>query len=830
MATDFPVDPEFGRFIQGLKETPDGGAEVELAEMGDDSDVQELPDGSAIVKNPDSKTPSDDTDFYENLAEKINLRDLSKLSTSYLDLIDKDREARKKRDKQYEEGIKRTGLGDDAPGGAQFMGASRVVHPVMAEACVDFAASSMKELFPSDGPVRTKIVGEATEEKEERAERKRDWMNWQLTEQIEEFRDEQEQMLTQLPLGGSQYMKMWFDEQKKRPCCEFVPIDNILLPFSASNFYTAHRVTEQQDITQYEFERRIERCLYRDVEFIRASAEPEETGAEKASNRIEGRSYNENEDGLRRVYHVYTWLEQEDDSYSNGDWAPYILMIDATESKVLGLYRNWEEGDETMTKLDWMIEYKFIPWRGAYAIGLPHLIGGLSAALTGALRALLDTAHVNNSLTALKLKGAKVSGQSQQIEITQVTEIEAGPGIDDIRKIAMPMPFNPPSSVLFDLLGWLDGAAKGVVSTSEEKIADINSNAPVGTTQALIEQGAKVFSSIHARMHDSQRRLLKVLGRINRWYLKDMRRGELVEDLPISPEDFERNNDIVPVSDPNIFSETQRMAQSQAVLQLMSQYPQAFDQNAVLTRILKQMKIPDVKELMPMTAKPSEIDASEENAAMSLGKPAYAYPRQDQLAHIQAHLNYALDPSLGSNPLIAQAYIPLVMEHIKQHMVLWYTNQMKTYATAGQEFDFGKYEDNKLVKEMDKAISLASDHLKLDTAEVFAQVIPNLQKLGQLMATFKPPSPPMQGADIAYLQASMAETQRRALRDDKELQLKAKEQEIKVAMNAEDNLTTERMKAADLTVDQVRLQKEQSETAVSLNQATQSNLGDSNGK
>jgi chaperonin GroES len=174
-------------------------------------------------------------------------------------------------------------------------------------------------------------------------------------------------------------------------------------------------------------------------------------------------------------------------------------MIDELDNEVLGLYRNWEEGDETFTKLDWLIEFKFIPWRGAYAIGLPHLIGGLSAALTGALRALLDTAHINNSATMLKLKGAKISGQSQQIEVTQVTEIEGAPGVDDVRKIAMPMPFNQPSPVLFQLLGWLDNAAKGVVSTSEEKIKDVNANAPVGTTQALIEQGAKVFSSIHCK-------------------------------------------------------------------------------------------------------------------------------------------------------------------------------------------------------------------------------------------------------------------------------------------------------------------------------------------
>jgi hypothetical protein len=831
---EMPIDQDADRFIAGSRMKDDGGLEVDMPEEMDD--VEELEDGSAVVTLEDFKGPEEDDDFYSNLAETINIIDLEKIALRYLDLIEKDREAREKRDKQYEEGLKRTGLGDDAPGGAQFMGASKVVHPIMAEACVDFAARAIKEMFPPDGPTRTKILGDVTDEKTEMAERKRDYMNWQLTEQIEEFRDEQEQLLTQLPLGGSQFMKIWYDDKKRRPCAEFVAIDNILLPFSAANFYTAQRVTEQQDITGWEMDQRMERGLYRDINLIRATSEPEMTKAEKANEKIEGKSWSNNEDGLRRVYHIYTWLTIDDDSKTEGESAPYILMIDELESKVLGLYRNWEEGDETMTKLDWLVEFKFIPWRGAYAIGLPHLIGGLSAALTGALRALMDTAHINNSATMLKLKGAKVSGQSQNIEVTQVTEIEAGPGVNDIRSIAMPMPFNPPSPVLFQLLGWLTTAAKGVVTTSEEKIADAKSTMPVGTTQALIEQGAVVFSSIHSRLHESQRRVLHIIGRLNRWYLDEQRKGDIVAELPIKREDFKRNSDVVPVSDPHIFSETQRVAQMQSVLQLSTQFPAIFDQRAVVNRMLKQLKIPNVNELIPNASKPAEMNAAEENSAMALGRPAFAYPRQDQLAHIQAHLTFALDPTLGSNRLIAPRYIPLVLEHIKQHMMLWYTNQMNTYITAGTNVQLGKYEDSKVAKEIDQAIALASDHMKLDSAEVFKGVMPALQQLGELMQQFKPPAPPMDGEAQAVLQASMAETQRRTANDQARLALDtqkfqmqmekdAMDRDAKVAMNAEDNLTEERIKTAELTVDEVKLRKEQEETAIQLNQSTQRNLG-----
>ena len=837
MATQMPNDPEFNRFIDGLKMNEDGSAEVDLL-PGEEPEVEELPDGSAVVNMGDFKGPMDDEDFYQNLAEDIiDVYELEKMGMRYLDLIDKDREARQKRDKQYEEGLRRTGMGDDAPGGAQFLGASKVVHPMMAEACVDFAARAIKEMFPPDGPAKTKILGEVTDEKTETAERKRDYINWQLTEQIQEFRDEQEQLLTQLPLGGSQFMKLWFDEKKKRPCAEFVPIDNILLPFAAANFYTAQRVTEQQDISEWEFRQRIDRGLYRDIDFIRATSEPEQTKAEKANAKIEGKQYETNEDGLRRIYHIYTWLDLDDDPITKGESAPYVLMVDELENKVIGLYRNWEEGDDTMTKLDWLIEFKFIPWRGAYAIGLPHLIGGLSAATTGALRALMDTAHVNNSLTMLKLKGAKVSGQSDQIEITQVTEIEGGIGVDDIRKIAMPMPFNPPSPVLYQLLGWLTEQAKGVVTTAEEKIADAKSNMPVGTTQALIEQGAVVFSGIHSRLHDSQRRVLQVLGRINRWYLDDQRRGDTVADLPIKREDFKRNSDVVPVSDPHIFSETQRISQMQSVMQLSAQFPQIFDQRAVVSRMLKQLKVPNVNELMPNTGKPAELNAADENSAMALGRPAFAYPRQDQLAHIQAHLNFAIDPMLGSNKLIAPKYIPQVMEHIKQHMMLWYTQQMQTYVTAGADIKLGKYEENKLAAEIDRAIAIASDHVKLDSEQVFSGVTQALEQLGQIMQQFKPPAPPMDGEAQAVLQASMAETQRRTASDQARLGFdqqkfqaeqanKDKELQVRVAMNAEDNLTEERIKTAELTLDEVKLRKEQEETAIQLNQMTQRNLGE----
>ena len=826
---EMPIDPDFGRFIDGITQTSDGGAIVDMDD--EEGEIEEMDDGSVVVHMNGFKGPSDDEDFYANLSEEFSPLELSSLALEYIEYIEKDKEDRKGRDKQYEDGLRRTGMGNDAPGGANFQGASKVVHPVMAEGCIDFASRAIKELFPPDGPVRSQVLGEVTPEKQEVADRKRDWMNWQLTEQIEEYRDEQEQMLTQLPLGGSQYMKLWYDEEKKRPCAEFVPIDNVYLPFAAGNFYTAQRVTEVHEITEFEFKRRVARGLYRDITLVRASLDPEQNAVEKANDKIEGKSISDNVDGIRTVYHIYTWLEMEDDTRAEGVLAPYILMIDDLTSEVIGLYRNWEEGDKTMTKLDWLIEFKFIPWRGAYAIGLPHLIGGMSAALTGALRALLDTAHINNSATLIRLKGSKVSGQSDQIDVTQAVEIEAAPGVDDVRKIAMPMPFNPPSAVLMELLGWLTTAAKGVVTTAEEKIADVTANAPVGTTQALIEQGAAVFSAIHARLHDSQARVLRVLGRINRWYLEDQRRGDIVAELPITREDFKRNSDVVPVSDPHIFSETQRMAQTQAVIAFAKEAPDLFDRRAVYARALKQMKVPNPTELMPTAVKPTEMNAIDENAAMALGRPAFAYPHQDHLAHIQTHLKFALDPIFGSNSMIAQKCLPQEIEHIKQHMLLWYTQQATAYVTEGTGVDLRKYSESKMQRNIDQTIAAASAHVEMDAQQVFAQVLPSIQQLSQLLAQMAQQQAEQQKQMIqdpdaqAVLQASMAETQRRAMRDQADMKMQQDKLQVDVAMNAENNLTKERMKEAELTVDEVKLRQEQQETALTLQEAAQRNLG-----
>ena len=743
-----------------------------------EQEVIEMEDGSVVVNFIPTKSPKEAPEFYANLAEVFDDDVLQSLASEYLDLIDVDKESRKQRDKQYEEGLRRTGLGKDAPGGATFDGASKVVHPVMAEACVDFAASASKELLPPDGIVKSNIKGNADREKENTASRKVDFINWQLTEQVPEYRDEMEQLLTQLPLGGSQFLKWRFDLEQKRPTCEWVAIDNIYLPYASTNFYTSPRVTEVQDITEDTFLQRVEAGIYKDIDTEYSSDAPltEQTGAQKANNKIEGKEDpSKNIDGLRRVYEITCFMRLDDDNETDGRRAPYIMTIDETTSKVVALYRNWECNDEKLEKLDWYVEFKFIPWRGAYAIGLPHLIGGLSAALTGALRALLDAAHINNSQTLLKLKGGRIGGQSDRIEPTQVIEIEGAPGVDDVRKLAMPMPFNQPSSVLFNLLSWLTDAAKGVVTTSEEKIGEANNNMPVGTAQALIEQGAKVFSAIHARLHRSQAKSLAIISRLNHWYLQDMDNQSGTE---IEVRDFAYNNDVRPVSDPNIFSETQRVAQNQALLQMATSAPPGmFDIRAVYRRVLGQLKIPAIEEVLPNPLGAKESNPALENVAMTMGRPAAAYPDQDHLAHIKIHLEYANNPAYGGNPVVGPVFAPQALQHIKQHLTLHYLQSMRSFVAQaeGGRDTLELHTEKPLDLEAQQALAIASQLVGQESQQTIGPYLQQIQALAQKVQQAQQ-AQQQQAAESdptaqVILKTQMAETQRKQAESQARMQL-----------------------------------------------------------
>jgi len=799
------MDPE--------NEMPDGEMVPMDAEPA--PDVEDTEDGGAIV-TLDEDIPSDgSSDFYVNLAEDLPEPQLAKLASQFLELITRDREARKKRDEQYEEGIRRTGLGDDAPGGAQFQGASKVVHPMMTEVCVDFSARAIKELFPPQGPVRDFIPGTLTPEKVEKAERKTKYMNWQLTTQATEFRSELEQLLTQVPLGGAQYLKLSWDEGRNRPQFLFVAIDDMYLPFAATNFYTAQRKTHVQYLTELDYRQRVKSGMYRDVDVGHTGTEPDRSASDVANDKIEGRSDTSyNEDGLRTVFEIYCYADVEDDT--DGP-APYIISVDKTSSKVLAIYRNWDEQDETREELQWVVEFPFVPWRGAYPIGLPHMIGGISAAATGALRALMDAAHISNSQTMLKLKGGSRGGQSLNIQPTQVEEIEGGLNVDDVRKIAMPLPFNPPSPVLFQLLGFLVDAGKGVIRTTMEEVGDGNPNAPVGTTLARLEQGMVVFSAIHARLHNSMARVLAILHRLNGMYLSDAEeREELGEDIA-KRSDFEGPMDVVPVSDPNIFSESQRYAQVQAVAQRAQQMPQLYDARKVEERVLETLKVPNAKELLVKPIEPQEQNAVQENVVATMGKPVVAFPEQDHIAHLKTHLAYMLSPALGMSQLIAPTYLPVMISHLKEHISMWYASAVSDLADQAAGVDVGKaleeMKDPDQKRSVDRMLAEASQSVAAEAGSVFAALPDAIKQATDMLAKFQPPPP----ADPT--QSLMAEVQRKQAADQQQMQLEGQKLQIAqqkaqtdaqiAAQKLQSDMQSEQMRASvDLQTAQIDAQTE----------------------
>ena len=778
-----------------------------------ENDVEDTEDGGAIVTMEGSEA-DEFPEFYANLAEEIPDSSLDDLATNLLDAISRDKEARSLRDKQYEEGLKRTGLGNDAPGGAQFQGASRVVHPILTEVSIDFASRAIKELFPrtgpDSGPIKEQIIGEVTAAKAEKAKRKSRYMNWQLTEQMPEFRNELEQLLTQVPLGGAQYMKMTWDRRLKRPKPFLITIDDMYLPYSATSFYTAERKTQRQSITQLEFDRRVKSGLYRDIDLLPSSM-PEQTRAEKANDKIEGREQYEyyDEDGLREIYESYVECEIIEDDETDGEIAPYVVTVDVASKEILSIYRNWDQDDQRRIALDWIVEFPFVPWRGAYPIGIVHMIGGLSAAITGSLRALMDSAHIQNSQTGLKLKGGSKGGQSLNIQPTQVIEVEGTPNNDDIRKTFMQLPFPGPSQTLFTLMGFLVDAAKGVVRTTFEDISDNPDRLPVGTTLALIEQGMVVFNAIHARLHDAMGRTLKVLHRLNKTYLDEEDVLNDLGELMVHRSDFDGPIDVIPVSDPNIFSEVQRFAQLQIIEQRAQAMPDLYDLRKVEELILDRSKIPDARNLLKKTPVPQRLNAVNENVAATMGTPVVAFPDQDHLAHMQVHLSYMSNPLLGGNRVIAPIAIPALLTHIKDHIALWYVTETVRIASQAAGMDISKLMDPKnpeVDQEFDRMLASADAHVEAEAARSLQDIPAIIQKAIALMQSYQPTPPDpttlaMQAQQAAIQQKAQAAQMSSQIDQQKinaDMQSKQLEIQARESMNREDNQTAMLISASEI--------------------------------
>jgi hypothetical protein len=794
------------------------GEMLELVE--EDNDVEDTEDGGAVIRLKDEQDHALNREHFANIVDDVDQSDLRDAVSDLLDKIERDKEAREKRDKLYEEGLRRTGMGDDAPGGAQFSGATKVVHPMLIEACVDFSARVMKEMFPANGPVKTKIVGIHDKEKLEKAERKADFMNWQATEQMPEFRGELEQLSTQLPLGGAQYMKLIWSQQWHRPTAEFIPIDDIYLPFAATNFYTSERKTHVQYVTKMEYSRRVKAGMYIDVD-VGSASDIEYSKSTIANDKIEGRkdtSYNE--DGLRTIFEVYTHLD-----FGDGV-EPYVLSLDKSSGKALSLYRNWEPEDEMRKELDSIVEFPFVPWRGAYPIGLTHMIGGISGAATGALRALMDSAHIQNIPTLLKLKGGP-GGQTINLQPTEVVEMEGGALVDDIRKLAMPIPFNGPSPVLFQLLGFLVDAGKGVVQTSFEKLSDQNPNMPVGTTMALIEQGMVVFSSIHSRLHSSMGRVFKIIHRLNSAYLTEEDIKAQAGDLDIKPSDFDGPLDIVPVSDPAIFSETQRFAQVQALLQRSAMMPQLYDQRKVEEMFLRSMKL-DENDVLQPKAGDENVDPVSENVAATMGRPVYVMPKQDHITHLKVHMAFLQSPLFGQNPVIARTFMYPIATHLRDHLLNYYLTEAHEAVQGAEKEELIESEASEQMK-----IILQVQQVIEQQLGGFAQTLAQIDQAAQQFKP-QPPMPPDNSIQVAQMniQSQQQALQQRAQADQARLQFQQADSQQRAQLEQvklqQAQQAAQQKASQDMQTEMLRQQSDNERTQLETQVRYQMNIDDNN--
>jgi hypothetical protein len=641
----------------------------------DNLQIEDLGD-SVLIGDPSlDEIVQKDDEFDSNLAEQIGPKELSAKAISLVSYYNDDKESRSEWEERYKKGLETL----DPDGGMEeseeeraTRGLSTVVHPMIAEAASQFNARAIAELYPSDGPIKTVIIGDPNEELEEQARRVRQFMNYQITEEMPEYFPDLDQMLFHLPLVGQTFKKIWWDANLERQCSQFVKAEDFVVSPDSKDLYTSPRYTHVIRMPKNDYNKYVQAGWYLPIDSQDESSE----GYEDAVNEVEGISDNQKNIVTLLEMHVYELFNDlgDDEKDENAVALPYVITIDQDNEKIVSVRRNWYQEDENKKRRDWFVSYKFLPGLGFYGFGLYHLIGGLGKAATGSLRALLDSAAFANMQGGFKLRG-RVSGGEMQVNPGEFVDLDAT--VDDVNKAIMPLPFKEPSGSLFNLLGFIVDAGQRFASTADLNVGDVNPNAPVGSTVALIEQGSKAFSAIHKRLHYSQGQEFKMLAKLNAEYLPESFSFSLAgSSSQIFAADFDDRIDISPVSDPNIFSTAQRIAQAQAVLQMAQSAPQFHDLYSAYKRMYEAIRIPNIEEILMEPEDAVKMDPIDENMAVMYGKSIRAFPEQDHDSHIAVHMQFMQDPSLAGNPGAA-AIQPILIAHIAEHIALLYRTRME---------------------------------------------------------------------------------------------------------------------------------------------------------
>ena len=612
--------------------------------------------------------------FYQNLVEILDEEKLEEIGNTVLDKFEADKDSRAEWESMFERGFDLLGLKlEDTT--EPFEGAATAVHPLLIESAVKFQSKASQELFPAKGPVKAQVLGDATLEREQQANRVQNFMNYQVTTQMPEYFDEFERMLFHLPLIGSAVKKIYYDSSLERPVSEFVPIDQFYVSYYASDLRRADRYTHVIYRSPVDLARQIEANMYADIELPSAGV-PTLSGMAEKMDTVLGLSPAGDNDPQYVLLEQHCYLELEEDKMHTGKSAcPYIVTVEQQSGQVLSIRRNWAEGDDTYVKKMHFTHYRYVPGFGFYGLGLIHFLGNLTMSATAAMRSLLDAGQFANLPGGFKAKGVRMVGDNDPIAPGEFKEVEAT-GMD-LTKSIIPLPFKEPSQTLFNMLSFVTGAGQKFADSTEQVIADSGGYGPVGTTMALLEASSKFFSAIHKRLHKAQGDEFKVLARIDSEYLP----SEYPYDLPgitekIFKKDFDGCVDIIPVSDPNIPSNAQRMMLVQMVQQIAAQSePGMFDMEAINRMLLTAANVPDVEKLMPFKKEAVPLDPVSDIMAASEGKPIKAFTGQNHDAHIAVKSAYIQDPMNQKSPTFAKLGAAL-QANISEHMLVKYQEQI----------------------------------------------------------------------------------------------------------------------------------------------------------
>ena len=655
---------------------------VELVQSPDEEGFVMMEDGSAVLEEDMVETL--ESGFDDNLAEFLSETELNKIAKDLMAGIDADRSSREDWEKTYKDGLKYLGMKFDEDRSEPFEGASGVIHPLLGEAVTSFQAQAYKELLPAGGPVKTQVLGNYDSNAELQAQRVKEFMNYQIVHKMEEYDQELDQLLFYLPLAGSAFKKIYYDETLGRAVSKFVAPEDLLVPYYTTDLESCNRITNIVKLSENEVKKLQNSGFYRDIK-VELGDDAEQTNTvNEEIEELTGMQSSYDDSEVAILYEIHTNLdlagfEDVDENGPTGIKLPYIVTIDSNSNQVLSIRRNFKENDPLKNKVEYFVHFKFLPGLGFYGFGLTHMIGGLSKASTSIMRQLIDAGTLANLPAGFKTRGIRIRDEDTPLQPGEFRDVDAPGG--SLRESIQPLPFKEPSSTLLNLLGILVDSGKTFASIAEINTGQGNPQAPVGTTMALLERSTKVLSAIHKRLHNAQRKEFKILSNVFQEYLPNEYPYMTPDgNQEVGADDFNNRVDIIPVSNPDIFSTAQRIAMAQEMMQLVNSNPQIHGPNGIYESYRRMyaaigVENPDQLLMPPPSSEPLPIEAGMENNTLLLGQPAQAFAEQNHDAHISVHMSLLNTPPVQSNAAV-QA---MIHSHIMQHL------QMKADGIALQQ-------------------------------------------------------------------------------------------------------------------------------------------------